>query len=88
LSTRPGWSDLDHKAPHALQRQAYHSAVIGADIVAIQIPIATAVNPMIKLSPIFSPIANAPTIEAKTGLTVMVTAVFVGVVRESAKPKE
>src|SRR6185312_3599337 len=58
----------------------------GADqVVAIQMPATTAAKPTIRLGPIPSPIAIAPTTDANTGLTVMVTAVLVGLVRESAK---
>ena len=71
-------------ATWALKRPNYSSGDAGAEIVAIQIPTATAPSPTIKLKPILSPIANAPTIDAKIGLTVIVTAVLVGVVRESA----
>ena len=48
-------------------------------------PAATAARPTIRSNPIPSPIATAPTMDAKTGFTVMVTAVLVGLVRESAK---
>jgi hypothetical protein len=38
---------------------AHYPAEAGADTVAIQIPIVTAATPIIKLSPIFSPIVNS-----------------------------
>src|SRR4029078_13459607 len=57
----------------------------GDQLVAIQMPATTAAKPTIRLGPIPSPMAIAPTTDANTGLTVMVTAVLVGLVRESAK---
>src|SRR5580704_12735445 len=41
-------------------------------------PIATAAKPTIRFGPIPSPTTSAPTIDANTGFTVIVTAVLVG----------
>ena len=65
-----------------------HPVPAGVDAVAIQIPTATATRPATRLSPIPSPIASAPMIEANTGLTVIVTAALVGWCARARTPRE